>query len=126
MHHEHLYMFIGGALTHREAVAACRESGSLAMADDTETYGALRLMLIDSRAQTYNFHVGAWLDGRLTGNGVWNCEYDKIACGNNILWAQGKPDRLDEKKCVLLWLRKEGGVTNDFCARNMSAICEVK
>ena len=83
-------------------------------------------MIIDSRPQTYYFHVGAWLDGRLTGNGVWYCESDKIACGTKLPWAQGEPDRQDEKKCVLLWLREEGGVTNDFCARNMSAICEVK
>ena len=126
IHEGHKYLFIDDAFTQSEAVAACTQSGSLAMADDLETFRVLWRLLNDSRGPSDDNHIGAWLDGKLDANGTWQCESNKVECGPIMPWTKYEPPRHEDEKCVLLWLPRWDGVAHYYCTRKMAAICEVK
>ena len=118
-------MFIHGEFTRDEAVAACEDRGSLARADDLDTFRVLWGMLHDSRTPYDDVNrTGAWLDGKLDANGTWQCESNKTECGPSMPWSAGEPDLLQRQKCVMLWLPRGDGVTNYFCAHWAAAICD--
>ena len=120
-------MFIDGEFTQSEAVAACKEQhGSLAMASDVETFLVLRGLLNDTRGPTDDIYRGAWLDGKLDANDVWQCESNNVECSQDMPWTKYEPPRHEDEKCVLLWLPRWDGVAHYYCTRKMAAICEVK
>ena len=120
-------MFIDGEFTQSEAVAACKKQhGSLAMADDLETFRVLRGLLNDTRGPTDDIYRGAWLDGKLDANDVWQCESNNVECSPDMPWTKHEPPRHEDEKCVVLWLPRSDGVAHYYCTRKMSAICEVK
>ena len=118
-------MFLNGPFTHSKAVAACEEHGILAMANDLDTFHALRGLLNDSREPSYGNRISAWLDGELDANGVWQCESNNVECGADMPWTQHEPDRHEYEKCVLLFLPRADGVAHHYCTDKMAAICEV-